>query len=274
VAGCVSASHLQRRRHRRAGSLSCAASPPPQLPDDAPPAEREPLWRVPWDTGVAVSVSGRFLLLWTCFGYLALPLLEQVVGHPLSLGERSTLQLPLELCKGAALAQLLSSSLRPFAPLPPPLLVFAPAELPVAASLAGASLLGLVGLAAGAASPPLQSATAAQLSALLAAPGPPAWSLWASALLVAPPLEETFFRGFLLPSLCAHAQPLTAVALQAALFAALHFNASNTQELVQTFAVGCSLGVLTLKARGNLAAPIAAHAAYNALTLTLLTPHV
>ncbi len=86
-----------------------------------------------------------------------------------------------------------------------------------------------------------------------------------SAVVVAPPLEEAFFRGFLLPTLTRWLPPAAAVAASSAVFAAVHF--APALGTAQTFAVGAVLGAVLLSARGNLAAPMLAHAGYNALSL-------
>jgi len=94
-------------------------------------------------------------------------------------------------------------------------------------------------------------------------------SACASTLLLSPPLEEAFFRGFLLPVLAQALPPAAAVAASAAVFAAAHL--TSPLATAQLFAVGAVLGATTLAARGNLAAPIVAHAGYNALTIAALT---
>ena len=87
-------------------------------------------------------------------------------------------------------------------------------------------------------------------------------------MLVTPPLEESFFRGFLLPVLAQAVPPAAAVAASATLFAAAHL--ASPLATAQLFAVGAVLGATTLAARGNLAAPIIAHAGYNAISLAAL----
>ena len=87
-------------------------------------------------------------------------------------------------------------------------------------------------------------------------------------MLVSPPLEEAFFRGFLLPVLSQALPPAAAVAASAAVFALAH--PWSPLATAQLFAVGAVLGATTLAARGNLAAPIIAHAGYNAISIAAL----
>lgn len=98
--------------------------------------------------------------------------------------------------------------------------------------------------------------------------GAGALSACALTLLVSPPLEEAFFRGFLLPVLAQAVPPAAAVAASAAVFAVAHLE--TLLGTAQLFAVGAVLGATTLAARGNLVAPILAHAGYNALSLAAL----
>jgi membrane protease YdiL (CAAX protease family) len=119
-------------------------------------------------------------------------------------------------------------------------------------------------------SPELGDATEydAVLTTLLAPSASGAFSAMAAftsvkVVLVAPVLEETFFRGFLLPTLTRWLTPPAAVAAAAAAFAAAHV--APPAVTAQAFAGGLVFGGALLAARGNLAAPIIAHACYNAL---------
>ena len=98
--------------------------------------------------------------------------------------------------------------------------------------------------------------------------GPGPLAACALTVVVTPPLEEAFFRGFLLPVMTQAMPPAAAVAASAAVFAAAHL--APPSATAQLFAVGMVLGATTLAARGNLAAPIIAHAGYNALTIAAL----
>ena len=228
-------------------------------------------------------------MLWTAFGYLALPLADELLaacgGAALPLSARAALQLPLEVGKAFAVTRLLSSSLPASKPFDFSALVRRPAALALAGT-AGALALGLV--AAGSGEPP--TGRAAQLMALLT--GPPSLanvSLCLCGTLVAPYVEErkrsgllaattqadaypapaVFFRGWLLQYFRQGIQPAAAVALQAALFSAAHLG-SSPAELVQRFLLGCVLGAAALAAEENLAAPMVGHALYNVVALASL----
>lgn len=62
--------------------------------------------------------------------------------------------------------------------------------------------------------------------------------------------------------------PAAAVAASAAVFAFAHL--LPPLDTARLFAVGVVLGATTLAARGNLVAPILAHAGYNAIVLAAL----
>jgi membrane protease YdiL (CAAX protease family) len=80
-------------------------------------------------------------------------------------------------------------------------------------------------------------------------------------------LEETVFRGFLLPSLTKWLSPPAAVAASSLLFALAHF---APRDFPQLFALGCVLGFAHLRSR-SLLTPIAVHGAWNTGTLLILT---
>lgn len=86
------------------------------------------------------------------------------------------------------------------------------------------------------------------------------------AVAVAPVAEETLFRGVLLPVLARRFGGAAGVIFSAAVFAALHLHAGSMAPL---FVVGVALGAAALYS-GSLWAPIALHAAFNAVNLALL----
>ena len=97
--------------------------------------------------------------------------------------------------------------------------------------------------------------------------------LWLSVLLLAvmPAVcEELFFRGWLLSAFAGDCPPrrraVVAVIAQAAIFAAFHL---LPERMPQTFAVGISLGWMTLATRSILPA-IVAHAVHNATPVVLV----
>ena len=198
-----------------------------------------------------------------------------------------------------------SSRLAPFAPLPPPLFAcrFGPktVALGAAGALGAAVAARAVPAAAGSVAALLAPADAgasgaffielmtkrrvalhqvllgfAEISAFspcsdagFLGPGPLA--ACAITVGVTPPVEEAFFRGFLLPVMAQAMPPAAAVVASSAVFAFVHFTTPSAT--VQLFAVGAVLGATLLAARGNLAAPIVAHAGYNAITLATLASY-
>lgn len=89
----------------------------------------------------------------------------------------------------------------------------------------------------------------------------PAVALALSSLLVAPALEELFFRGYVLPAVGRRVPAAAAVAATAFAFSAMHFDPDAAPGL---FAVGCAFGAASVVTDGGLVAPTVAHATYNA----------
>ena len=89
-----------RCRIQRRGCLTLLACAPPKAGSQPGPPP------VPWDGGAAFLVTGKFSLWWLACGFLALPLIDETLGTPLTLPERATLQLPLELAKAVATAHV------------------------------------------------------------------------------------------------------------------------------------------------------------------------
>ena len=85
-----------RCRTQRRGYLTLLACAPPKAASQPWPPP------VPWDGGAAFLVTGKFSLWWLACAFLALPLIDETLGRPLTLSERATLQLPLELAKAFA----------------------------------------------------------------------------------------------------------------------------------------------------------------------------
>ncbi len=88
--------------------------------------------------------------------------------------------------------------------------------------------------------------------------------VWLGLALAAPLQEELLFRATLLPFLRRIAPAALAIALNGALFAALH-DAGH----LAVFTLGCGLAWLRLRS-GGLIAPIVFHVVHNGLTLTAL----
>eukprot|EP00793_Prasinoderma_coloniale_P001992 PRCOL_00002500-RA len=90
--------------------------------------------------------------------------------------------------------------------------------------------------------------------------------LFLVAAVLAPVLEETVFRGFLLASLTKWMPPGAAIALSSLAFGAAHFAPRDFPQLV---ALGCVLGFTYTKSR-NLATPMLIHGLWNGGVLGLL----
>jgi len=84
----------------------------------------------------------------------------------------------------------------------------------------------------------------------------------AIALVVAPVLEETVFRGFLMPTLTRMAGPAAGIVLTAALFGMLH----GWPSCIPIFGIGLLLGWLYWKT-GSLWVSIGCHSAFNLVSL-------
>ncbi len=84
-------------------------------------------------------------------------------------------------------------------------------------------------------------------------------------ILVAPIAEETLFRGILYPTIKQHGFPRAALWSTSALFALIHFNVAIFIPLLLL----ALLLVWLYEKTDNLLAPIAAHAAFNAVNFAL-----
>jgi hypothetical protein len=101
--------------------------------------------------------------------------------------------------------------------------------------------------------------------AVAAGPGGAA-SLVLTTVILAPILEETVFRGFLLPSLTKYMTVPWAVAASTVVFAVAHEH--NTGDTAQLLAVGAMAGISYARTR-NLATSIVVHASFNLGVLVL-----
>lgn len=84
--------------------------------------------------------------------------------------------------------------------------------------------------------------------------------------VLAPVLEETVFRGFLLASLTKWLPPPAAIGLSSLAFATAHF---APRDFPQLAALGCVLGASYVRTR-NLAVPVAVHGLWNSGVLLVL----
>ena len=83
--------------------------------------------------------------------------------------------------------------------------------------------------------------------------------------VVAPLLEETVYRGFLLRSLSSTMQWQQAVLISSLIFSAAHLSVEN---FIQLFIIGCVLGC-SYCWTGNLCSSFAIHSLYNSMTLII-----
>lgn len=90
--------------------------------------------------------------------------------------------------------------------------------------------------------------------------------LFAVTAVLAPLLEESVFRGFLLPSLSKYLPVPLAVVLSSAAFAAAHLSLRDAPVL---FSLGCLLGFVYVRSRA-LASPMLVHGLWNGTVLTVL----
>jgi membrane protease YdiL (CAAX protease family) len=93
-------------------------------------------------------------------------------------------------------------------------------------------------------------------------------AVWIVAV-AAPVTEEFLFRGLLYRSFAAHLRPLWANVVQAALFSAMHV--ANVQGTILLFVLGLTLGTVTRRSGGLLAA-IALHAIFNLILALIVLP--
>lgn len=153
-------------------------------------------------------------------------------------------------------------------------LALRPADLPVGllTAVLAVPLLGLVvSLLAGAGLVRLDDVD--NTTVLFAGAGDGAGFLLVAAVvaLLAPLWEEVLFRGLLLRALHRRLGAVGAVLLSSAAFGALHVQPGRGIALVLvTGTLGVVLAVLTLRA-GRLGPALAAHAAFNGLTVALVT---
>jgi len=91
-------------------------------------------------------------------------------------------------------------------------------------------------------------------------------ALFATTAVLAPVLEETVFRGFLLPSLSKFMPVPAAVALSSLAFGLVHLSPRDTPQLT---ALGLLLGFSYVRSR-NLLTPMLIHGAWNGTVLAVL----
>ncbi|KAK9804444.1 hypothetical protein WJX73_001898 [Symbiochloris irregularis] len=108
--------------------------------------------------------------------------------------------------------------------------------------------------------------TADDVARILSVDVPSFVSLFTVTAVLAPFLEETVFRGFLLPSLTKFMPTYAAVVVTAVAFAACHL---SPRDFPQLTALGILLGFSYVRSR-NLLTPMLIHGAWNGTVLTFL----
>ena len=108
--------------------------------------------------------------------------------------------------------------------------------------------------------------TADAVSQILSLDGVTFGCLFGTTAVLAPLLEETVFRGFLLPSLAKFMPTPLAVVVSSIAFGLVHFSPRDTAQLT---ALGLLLGFSYVRS-GNLLTPMVIHGAWNGTVLTIL----
>ena len=108
--------------------------------------------------------------------------------------------------------------------------------------------------------------TADAISQILTLDGVTFASLFTTTAILAPLLEETVFRGFLLPSLSKAMPTPLAVLLSSVAFGLVHFSPRDTPQLT---ALGILLGFSYIRSK-NLLTPMMIHGTWNGTVLTIL----
>lgn len=108
--------------------------------------------------------------------------------------------------------------------------------------------------------------TADAISQILSLDGVTFVCLFVTTAILAPLLEETVFRGFLLPSLSQYMPTPIAVVISSVAFGLVHFSPRDTPQLT---ALGLLLGFSYIRS-GNLLTPMIIHGTWNGTVLTLL----
>jgi membrane protease YdiL (CAAX protease family) len=148
-----------------------------------------------------------------------------------------------------------------------------PASLRSAAAAAAAGLaLGAVWVAAASFTSPVAGGAEGPLASMAARPGASRAVWYVVVLLLAPPVEEFFFRGFLLAGFVKRWGTAAGSVIVTALFVAMHLG--ETIHFAPAAVAITALAVATLLARiasGSLVPPVIIHFAYNLTIATAVT---
>jgi membrane protease YdiL (CAAX protease family) len=220
-------------------------------------------------------------------GLLGVPLALQALGvsptgglSALAPGDKAVVLLANQVVETVVGVAIIRGALRPYEPLPADVLRFDTARpfarrdgwltwaiiglLAAPLAIAGAAALGEA-LGYGEATAGGRG-TADGVAGLLDMDSATFASLLVVTAVLAPILEETVFRGFLLPSLTRWVPTPVAVVLSALAFATAHLSA---RDFPQLFAFGLVLGTCYTRSR-NLATPMLMHGAWNGTVLVVL----
>ena len=248
------------------------------------------LYTRPWE-GIAWSgprVAGGMLAWAASFagvGLLGVPLALRAFGVDggimgLGAGDKAVVLLANQVVETVVGVSVIRATLAPFAPLPPDILrvdlsrpfarrdgwlTWAGIGL-VAAPLAIAGAAALAEAAGYGAATASGKGTADAVAGLLDMNSATFASLWVVTAILAPILEETVFRGFLLPSLTKWVPTPVAVTISALAFACAHLSA---RDFPQLFAFGLVLGTAYSRSR-NLLTPMLMHGTWNGSVLIVL----
>jgi uncharacterized protein len=229
-------------------------------------------WEVPWGAGRLVLCSVASLASFLTVGAVLLPLGAAQMGislRDLSAEGQTDFVLALQTAETVCGLTIVWLFVRPFQPLPPGLFTFKTEGLAWAPlfSLACLPAIGIAASISSAAHPDVQAAGNGTIDAVLPLISTSSFpALLAITALLAPLLEEVFFRGFMLPSLTKWLPTPVAILLSSALFSLAHFAPRDAPQL---FALGIVLGCSYARTR-NLAVPIIVHGAWNGGVLLAL----
>ncbi|GBF93044.1 CAAX amino terminal protease [Raphidocelis subcapitata] len=281
----------QRRGWRAPPKGSSASSSAPAGPGDAwapfdPKAYDQP-WSVPWGLGTVAGTMAAWAAAFVATAFIAAPALYTAATGArvwdLGPAQQADFALWSEVLELGVTAGLLwfvtsrhpkedleSQRLFNFSPANP----FAPGRGWLAWGLAGVAAAPLV---VGAAAVALSAVgyedavaggrgTVDGVAAMLTVDLPTYARLIAVTGILAPLLEETLFRGFLLTSLSSYMSTPAAIFASSLAFGVAHLSLRDLPVLV---ALGCLLGALYVRSR-NLLTPMLVHGAWNSGVLTLL----
>ncbi|KAI4379218.1 hypothetical protein MLD38_005542 [Melastoma candidum] len=239
-------------------------------------------WEVPWEwptLSLTFLACGLSFVLTGLVGSATLPYLGLRIEE-LSLDEKAEILLLDQGFTTAAVLAVLYGITGTFKPLPEDLFRYDLREpfdfrrgwlLWAAAGLSGAVLaITLVGVAMSfyrGENPERETDSLVRLLPLIGSSGVSTACLVAITGVLAPLLEESVFRGFLMVSLTKWVPTPVAVLISAAVFAFAHLAPG---EFPQLFVLGAALGLIYAQTR-NLLAPITLHALWNSGVILILT---